>query len=433
MGGVCGTLDTAGKLAVILERQDEREKDDCLHDGARGGYLGGNYTKNVSQTLTAIHAGHNAMAIITENSVTEDVKMEETKTFDARGNGDGDTVNTLTGDHADRVTDYTPVVFQQNQRDEVREMEVPGALQAEPGMKQQNFVAVLDGDKINKKERKGGSGLGVGDRLGAHAETAKDMHIVCVEEASPRREVYTIDSYEGNSMKSSNPHSGIHMADVAKTLDTTIPGPSKNQGGQMICETAAIGFNPGQSKDGGLGLEEGVSPNIRANSSANDPAVAIAENIIGRKPENGGHQLGVNDTGAAYTQEAMSPHGVCHNATVRRLLPVETERLQGMPDFHTVPCFRPEDITDELVERFVEIHYEWSKMENGDKAKRKSAKQVRDWLEKISNPDTCPDAPRYKAVGNSMAVNCMEWLGRRIQMVEDRIQREEKGHKENEK
>lgn len=31
------------------------------------------------------------------------------------------------------------------------------------------------------------------------------------------------------------------------------------------------------------------------------------------------------------------------------------------------------------------------------------------------------DGPRYKALGNSMAVPCMYWLGRRIQMAEDRI------------
>jgi DNA (cytosine-5)-methyltransferase 1 len=141
----------------------------------------------------------------------------------------------------------------------------------------------------------------------------------------------------------------------------------------------------------------------------------------------GGNNVPLVYTKTAHPQNAEESQGVCHNATVRRLLPVECERLQGFQDGHTVPCFRPEDITDELVERFVEIHYEWSKIENGDKAKRKSAKQVREWLAKISNPDTCPDAPRYKAVGNSMAVNCMEWLGRRIQMVEERIQREEKG------
>ena len=32
--------------------------------------------------------------------------------------------------------------------------------------------------------------------------------------------------------------------------------------------------------------------------------------------------------------------------------------------------------------------------------------------------DQCPDGPRYKALGNSMAVNVMEWIGERIQMVE---------------
>ena len=31
--------------------------------------------------------------------------------------------------------------------------------------------------------------------------------------------------------------------------------------------------------------------------------------------------------------------------------------------------------------------------------------------------DQCPDGPRYKALGNSMAVNCMEWIGERIQAI----------------
>ena len=33
--------------------------------------------------------------------------------------------------------------------------------------------------------------------------------------------------------------------------------------------------------------------------------------------------------------------------------------------------------------------------------------------------DNCPDGPRYKALGNSMAVPVMNWIGKRIQMVED--------------
>lgn len=39
--------------------------------------------------------------------------MNAVLTYDARGNGDGDVVNTLAGDHANRVTDYTPLVVNQ--------------------------------------------------------------------------------------------------------------------------------------------------------------------------------------------------------------------------------------------------------------------------------------------------------------------------------
>lgn len=57
---------------------------------------------------------------------------------------------------------------------------------------------------------------------------------------------------------------------------------------------------------------------------------------------------------------------------VRRLTPVECERLQGFPDNHTLISWRGKDATD------------------------------------------CPDGPRYKAIGNSMAVPVMRWIGERI-------------------
>jgi len=63
-------------------------------------------------------------------------------------------------------------------------------------------------------------------------------------------------------------------------------------------------------------------------------------------------------------------------ATFRHQTPVECERLMGFPDNHTrIP---------------------W----NGRPA---------EW---------CPDGPRYKACGNSMCVNVMEWIGRRIEEVD---------------
>jgi DNA (cytosine-5)-methyltransferase 1 len=69
--------------------------------------------------------------------------------------------------------------------------------------------------------------------------------------------------------------------------------------------------------------------------------------------------------------------GVLQTMAIRRLTPRECERLQGFPDDWT------------------NIHYH----KNG-KSKE------------------CPDGPRYKACGNSMAVPVMRWIGERIQMIE---------------
>ena len=47
--------------------------------------------------------------------------------------------------------------------------------------------------------------------------------------------VYLIDAMSSNSMKSSNPYSGIHETEVTKCLDTMCLDPSCNQDGCMVC------------------------------------------------------------------------------------------------------------------------------------------------------------------------------------------------------
>ena len=64
---------------------------------------------------------------------------------------------------------------------------------------------------------------------------------------------------------------------------------------------------------------------------------------------------------------------VIENFRVRKLTPKECERLQGFPDNYTKISYR-------------------------GKPKEK-----------------CPDSPRYKAIGNSWAVPCVRWIGKRIQ------------------
>jgi DNA (cytosine-5)-methyltransferase 1 len=77
--------------------------------------------------------------------------------------------------------------------------------------------------------------------------------------------------------------------------------------------------------------------------------------------------------------------GVRENLTVRRLTPIECERLQGFPD----------NWTSEKMELILEGN-EW-------KATGKVVKQA--------------DGPRYKAMGNAVTVNVAEWIGKQIEKV----------------
>ena len=118
-----------------------------------------------------------------------------------------------------------------------------------------------------------------------------------------------------------------------------------------------------------------------AKDNAAHAAIVIQGSVIGRKPENGPKNgTGWSSTGEVFTLNSTDIHAVALPAPamqVRRLTPTECERLQGFPDG-------------------------WTKIA---------------WKKK--SKDECPDGPRYKALGNSMAVNCMEWIGERIQALED--------------
>jgi DNA (cytosine-5)-methyltransferase 1 len=102
---------------------------------------------------------------------------------------------------------------------------------------------------------------------------------------------------------------------------------------------------------------------------------AVAYDLRGRE---GGSQLeGPHDTANIRAASGGSSKSYVMHSAVRRLTPVECERLQGFPDnFTAIP---------------------WGKKRAED----------------------CPDGPRYKALGNSMAVPVMRWIGERIQLVDD--------------
>lgn len=259
--------------------------------------------------------------------------------------------------------------------------------------------------------------------------------------AVARKEIFALDSLASNAMKSANPQSGVHAVDVSKTIDTSRPDPGKNQGGIAIVDCFNVSFCDanGRRKDrknGGLYVTPAETCKTVTTGGTNaetvvinpmETPIALDGDKIAKAERKGGSGLGINQDGVMYTQTVKDVHAVayqecvpldlrnatrdpekhdatnrqgvgvgedgdpmntvtatnvpgvgCH-ATVRRLLPIETERLMGFPDNHTrIP-----------------------------------------WKGKPE--EDCPDAPRYKACGNSMAVNCMMWLGERIQMVEREI------------
>ena len=95
-------------------------------------------------------------------------------------------------------------------------------------------------------------------------------------------------------------------------------------------------------------------------------AVAIAGNTINRQPQNGGNGAGCRSD-VSYTLTSADRHGVAMDGIVRRLTPVECERLMGFPDNYTRIGWRGKP------------------------------------------PEACPDSHRYEACGNSQCL-CYEFF-----------------------
>ncbi|EBV7176657.1 Dam family site-specific DNA-(adenine-N6)-methyltransferase [Salmonella enterica subsp. enterica serovar Thompson] len=145
-------------------------------------------------------------------------------------------------------------------------------------------------------------------------------------------------------------------------------------------ENACIAFS---YKDNGPDATADLSPTIRAGNhdsshanSGQPPAIAYAFKAgQGAKAGGIGYAEEQSPTLTSASSGTNLAPAVIRGVAVRRLTPVECERLQGFPDNHTLIPWRGKDAAD------------------------------------------CPDGPRYKAIGNSMAVPVMRWIGERIAAV----------------
>jgi len=246
---------------------------------------------------------------------------------------------------------------------------------------------------------------------------------------------FILDSYTSNSMKSSNPNSGCREVDMTKCLDTSCLNPACNQGGVMITQPSALHTMPGS-----------VAPTVTSSgppySRTGNERVEAEALAITFQPGNLRRDAG-SDPSTTTTLKASSGDQTPHVAYVSQGVDLYNQTLTG--DLHvplrtagghgapavmafdtynqsvshiskTLSCaasdadhvgtvFQPtmavRRLTPEECEKLQGFKSGWSKIP---------------WKGK---PETeCPDGPRYKACGNSMAVPCMFWIGNRIAQYE---------------
>jgi DNA (cytosine-5)-methyltransferase 1 len=116
-----------------------------------------------------------------------------------------------------------------------------------------------------------------------------------------------------------------------------------------------------------------MAPTLTSHAKKDPPLIYPAEDSIG---EDALIQRDMSATLSTHNTQTLITGGrEKRSLTVRRLTPRECERLQGFPDDYTDIPYR--------------------------------------------NKEHAPDGPRYKALGNSMAVPVMRWIGERIRTVEE--------------
>ena len=252
---------------------------------------------------------------------------------------------------------------------------------------------------IGRKDENGPLGRGVNEDVSFTLNTT-DRHAVA----------YSINPLSSNSMKSANPHSGFNETNVSRTLDCSDQSPAKNQGGIAIVEPVCYTLKIRSGREGGgkgalVQTEKSATLSTLQDQTLFQPVIYDARgNGDGRTCPTitGGHENSITDyTAIAIERKTFNEQSFSHykesdkcstlkakagdigNGSeglvaektirwiVRRLTPVECERLQGFPDGYT---------------------------------------DIGDWTDSKGKKHKYADSPRYKALGNSIALPQWFWL-----------------------
>ena len=275
--------------------------------------------------------------------------------------------------------DDEPVAFAQNQRDEVRDLhDLAGALGAQPGMKQQTFIASFSAG------------------AGATAGT-----IGYAEEVAPTLK----GSPSGNCMPSVMclHDQGGQQMDVCENMTGTLRASEKGYQ-PLVYENHGVDARIRESSE--------ISPTVTARfgtGGGNTPLVqepnevyCIVGNIIDRQPENGGNGCGYQEN-LAYTITTCDRHAVYARQRV--------DEFRNDDIASTQSARQAKDATDLVVEP--------------DRQYAQLIRRLTPWECELlqgfpldwTDIPSASDSARYRALGNSVPVPCVEFIMKSLQAV----------------
>lgn len=284
-----------------------------------------------------------------------------------------------TNDRGKKNPSDEPVAFAQNQRDEVRDLHnIASALGAQPGMKQQTFIASFSAG------------------AGATAGT-----IGYAEEVAPTLK----GSPSGNCMPSVlcvNDQGGQRI-DLSEDVSGT---PRSNEKGHqpLVYENHGVDARIRESGE--------VSPTVTARygtGGGNTPLVqedddvyCIVGNIIDRQPENGGNGCGYQEN-LAYTITTVDRHAVFARQRV--------DEFRNDDIASTQSARQAKDATDLIVEpnrQYAQLIRRLTPLE---------CERLQGFPDDWTNIPGASDSARYRALGNSVAIPCVEFIMKSLREV----------------
>ena len=276
------------------------------------------------------------------------------------------------------------MAFAANQRDEVRDLhDVAGALGAQPGMKQQTFVAGFSA----------GAGASAGG-IGYNESVAPTLKGSPGGNCMPS--ILCINDQGGQIMECSENVTGTLRAQEhghqPLILRPTEPKVYENHGidGRY---TGPHDVAPTMSAAYGMG------GNNTSLVEQNAGAICIAGNIVDRQPENGGNGLGCQED-LAYTLSATDRVAVYSRQRVddfRRNDVVSTQSARQYKDATDLICQQTEAYAY-LIRRLTPLECE----------------RLQGFPDGWTDIPGASDSARYKALGNSVAIPCVEFIMSRI-------------------